>query len=177
MHSLLLPPRLLVRALEDVHSLARSAETVALTLRALGPEDLGHALAHLAALATAAERLPELETALIEVEREVLDRVDKLDERLLRLLDLAARIEGGLPAVDEVLDRIGALETRLAGALELVTRLEADIASLGRIAPSVDVLTEAAGRLADMAEPLQGAAERLGRIADRLPGSSRNRSA
>lgn len=171
MNPLLLPPRLMVRALDDLHSLARSAETVSLALRTLQSEQIDETLGNLAALAEAAARIPEVEAALADVEREVLGRVDGLDERLAGVLDLAARIEHGLPAIGEVLERIGALESRLGAALEIVGRLESDIASLGRIAPSVDVLTQAAGRLADTVEPLQGAAERLGRIADRLPGA------
>jgi methyl-accepting chemotaxis protein len=161
----------MVRALDDLHALARSAEIVSRTLSTLEPERVDEALANLASLASAAERLPEVEAALADVEREALHRADSLDKRLGGVLDLAAGIERGLPAIGEVLDRIGALEERLGGALEIVGRLESDIASLGRIAPSVDVLTEAAGRLADTVEPLQGTAERLGRIADRLPGA------
>ena len=170
-NSLLLPPRLMVRALDDLHALARSAEVVSRTLSTLEPAHVDEALANLAALANAAERIPQVEAALADVEREALRRVDRLDKRLGEVLDLAAAIERGLPAIGEVLDRIAALEDRLGDALGIVGRLESDIASLGRIAPSVDVLTEAAGRLADTVEPLQGTAERLGRIADRLPGA------
>jgi methyl-accepting chemotaxis protein len=168
---LLLPPRLIVRALDDLHALSRSAEVVSRTLSTLGPERVDEALANLAALADAAERLPQIEGALADTEQEALRRVDSLDKRLANLLELAGGIERGLPAIGEVLERIAALDERLGGALELVGRLESDLASLGRIAPSVDVLTEAAGRLADTVEPLQGTAERLGRIADRLPGA------
>jgi methyl-accepting chemotaxis protein len=147
----------MVRALDDLHSLARSAETLS---RAVGPLD-----------AERVERLPQIEAALADIESEALRRADSLDQHLAGVLELAERIERGLPAIGEVLGRISALDGSLAHALEVVGRLESDISSLGRIAPSVDVLTGAAGRLADTVEPLQGAAERLGRIADRLPGA------
>jgi methyl-accepting chemotaxis protein len=165
----------MVRALDDLHSLARSAETIARVVGTLDGERVEKVLDDIAAVADATERLPQVEAALADVEQQALHRIDALDQRLTGVLELAERIEGGLPAIGDVLERIGALDGSLAGALEVVGRLESDISSLGRIAPSVDVLTEAAGRLADTAEPLQGAAERLGRIADRLPGGARSR--
>jgi hypothetical protein len=155
-----------------LHSLAQSAKVSADALRAFQPHNVDDALGHLATLADAAARLPEIEATLADVERRALRRVDDLDKRLADVVDLATRIEGGLPVLGEVLDRIGGLDARLADALEVVERLESDISSLGRIAPSVDVLTQAARQLADTAEPLQGVAERLGRITDRLPAAS-----
>ena len=171
MNPLLLPPRLMVRALDDLHSLARSAETIARAVGPLDAERVEQLVGDMTTLADAAERLPQIEASLADIESEALRRADGLDQRLAGVLELAERIEHGLPAIGAILDRIGALDGSLAHALEVVGRLESDISSLGRIAPSVDVLTGAAGRLADTVEPLQGAAERLGRIADRLPGA------
>lgn len=164
----------MVRARDDLHALARSAEAIARVVGTLDGERVQKVLDDIAAVADATERLPQVEAALADVEQQALHRIDALDQRLTGVLELAERIEGGLPAIGDVLERIGALDSSLTGALVVVGRLASDISSLGRIAPSVDVLTEAAGRLADTAEPLQGAAERLGRIADRLPGGSRN---
>lgn len=176
MNPLLVPPRLLFRVLDDLHSLARTAETIAAAAERFQSVDLDAGLEHLAVVGAAAARLPELEAALAGIEQQALIRIASLDDRLGKVIDLVERIQGGLPVIGEVLDRVAGLETQLGAALEIVGRLESDIASLGRIAPSVDILTEAAGRLADTAEPLQGASERLGRIADRLPGSSRARA-
>ena len=120
-----------------------------LGLALVGPRLALRALDDLHRLADAAERLPEIERTVISVQEDVVEAADRLDARLAELMVLAERLERELPAVG---DGLGSLE---------------------QIAPSVDVLTEAARTLAATVQPLRGASERLGRLADRLPGAAR----
>jgi methyl-accepting chemotaxis protein len=163
------PQSLITRPIEDIQAMSRSVQSLSRILGTIEPERVDAALDNLATLAEAAERLTEIESTLTDVERRVLARADSLEQRLGAVVELAERVERGLPSISKVLDGIQGLERQLVRALETVQRLESDITSLGRIGPSVDVLSTAAERLADTVGPLQGAAERLGRIADRLP--------
>lgn len=89
--------RLILRGLDDLHSLAHSAKLLADRLPTLQDHDVDDAIEHLATLAGAAARLPEIEAALADVERRALRRADELDKRLTGVVDLATRIEGSLP--------------------------------------------------------------------------------
>jgi hypothetical protein len=121
----------------------------AVGLAILAPRLTLRALDDLHRLAEAAERLPDIERTVISVQRDVVRAADEVDARLTDLLAFARRLELELPALG-----IG-------------------LTSLQDIAPSVDVLTEAARTLAATVQPLRGASERLGRLADRLPGAVR----
>ena len=121
--SLLLPPRLLLRAAEDMHTLALAAGTLAGEWRRAGGEavDLASALDNLDSLSDAAARLPE-------VERVLAARVDDVETRLTALLALLERLDARLAAIE--------------GLAPAVERLDARAAALERSADRLAVLLE-----------------------------------
>ena len=108
MISPLLPARLLLRAADDLHAIARAADD-------------------LAAIAEAARSLPRIEAALTE-------RISELDARMAGLLELAERIERGLPALERLLATIDDLGTATATLATAVGPLQGVAERLGRIA-------------------------------------------
>jgi predicted nuclease with TOPRIM domain len=163
---LLLPPRLLLRALDDLHTIARAAallgdveqrldermrEVIALGERI--EEVVGDGLEMAERIRAAGERIAEL--------------AEGVDRRLDEVLDMGERVVGLGDRVDGHVDGLD----RLASAmLEQGRRVEAagrDVAVSGRQIADALPLLERAGT---MAEPLEGAVERLGRVVDRLPG-------
>jgi len=125
--TLLFPPLLIVRALDDLHELAVASRN--------------------------------------------LSAVDQLESRLAGLLDLAARIESGLPSIAALLEQLDALNAQLGNIATVAEPVSEVLPAVERINASVSVLTETTSTLAAAVGPLQGASERLGRIADRLPGA------
>ena len=113
MNPLQAPQALLVRPFEDLQALSRSAHSLSRLLGAIEPEHVDAALAHLATLAAAAERLAEIESGLADVEQRVLARADSLEARLGAVVALAERVERGLPSIVDVLEGIQALEQQL----------------------------------------------------------------
>jgi DNA repair ATPase RecN len=144
---LLLPPRLLLRALDDLHTIAQAAARL---------EDVERRLdARLAAVLELGDRIEQL--------GELVDgRIGQVDRRAGELLEVAERVDGRLDGLLGVAGRIDAV-------LEQGRRIE-DVAAQvaergGQIADAMPVLQ----RAVEMAVPLEGAVERLGRIVDRLP--------
>jgi len=167
---LLLPPRLMLRALDDLHAIAELARLLTRTGRGIDASiDLVRALDDLSSLAETAGRLPEVEKALARTQREVVARIDGAERQLAAALDLGGRVEGQLAQVEQASANLEQAAKRLAEILKLARRLERNLPPLDGVMRSVDVLGEAAVTLATTVEPLQGAAERLGRVADRLP--------
>ena len=149
---LLLPPRLLLRALDDLHTIALAAARLEEVERRLD--------ARLAAVFELGERVEQLGDL---VDR----RIEQVDVRAGELLGVAARVDGRLGALLAVADRVDEVLEQ-GRRVEAVAREVADRG--GAIADALPVLQ----RAVEMAEPLEGAVERLRRMVDRLPGSRRS---
>lgn len=169
---LLLPPRLVVRAMDDLHTLAQAARWAT----EVGEElDVRGAVRDMRSLAEAARRLPDIERTLVGTEKELAKRADRLDARLREALKLVRSMEGDLPAVAGVLETADSINSQLTTVTRLADRVDDGLPSFERVLDSVDALREATAILAAAVEPLQGISERLGRVADRLPGGVRAR--
>jgi hypothetical protein len=119
----LVPPRLLGRALDDLHAIAEAAR--ALPLSEVDPTRIvREALDDLDAVADAARRLSEVERTLTE-------RVDRVEIRLGELLEILASLDGRTASVEghvtELSGRAGDLGTRARGLEESADRLTAMI--------------------------------------------------
>ena len=118
----LVDPRLLVRALEDLHAIAAAARELPeverrLTERLASAEaELRRANAHASELLVAVERIDD-------VEREVSE-----------LVRLAGELRDGLPALDEALRSIRSLEGATATLASAAEPLQGTAQRLGRIA-------------------------------------------
>jgi hypothetical protein len=159
---LTLPPRLLFRALDDLH-----------------------------ALAEAARRLPDIERTLIDRFERLEQRADAIEDQLGDALDLGAKIDRrGADIValgrridaraDEILEVGRGLHERGAELLaegEIIAERAREVAVTGSelvaAFPTLERTAQIGETLAQAVEPLQGAAERLGRVVDRLPGGQR----
>jgi hypothetical protein len=153
---LLLPPRLVLRALDDLHTIARAA----------------------AALEDIEARINERLVAVIELGERIAEIGEGIDDRFEEILALGERIVALGARVDDLValgDRVDQIDARAVEVLATGDRVEQaarDVAASGRlIADALPVLQ----RAITMAEPLEGAVERLGRIVDRLPGGARPR--
>ena len=158
MNPLLLPPRLLFRALDDLHTLAVAA----------------------ARLERVEERLNERADAIIAMG----DRIDARTEAILdlgeRIVEMGARMDGRAEAVIEMGARVVALGEQMDARSEaILDQGERVVAAAREVADRGEQLALALPvmqRAIEMAEPLEGVVERLGRVADRLPGGARARS-
>ena len=160
----LLPPRLALRALDDLH-----------------------------AIAEAARRLPTIEASLVERFARLEERADGIEGQLGEVLGLGRQIErrgGELVALGERIDvraddvmamgdRLHESGRRLMAQGEVIAARAAEVAlaaaDLAAAFPTLERTAQIGETLAQAVEPLQGAAERLGRIVDRLPGGARAR--
>ena len=170
---LLLPPRLVLRALDDLHAIA---EAVRWTTEVREELDLRATARDVRSLAKAARRLPDIERTLAGTEKDLVARADRLDARLREALRVVKSVEGDLPAVATVLARADEISEQLTTVNSLAGRIDDGLPSFERVLDSIDALREATAILAAAVEPLQGIAERLGRVADRLPGGARPRA-
>lgn len=165
MNSLLFPPRLVLRAFDDLHALAEAARRLPDVERGLSEriEDLDERMDELldaaAPIAEAARGASGVEKALRRID------VDQVSADLSSV----ARATGRLPDLERSLDSVRHVEESLAAVLGIAQRLEERLPAIEQVLDSIDQLGEAAATLAAGAEPLRGAAERLGAIADRLP--------
>jgi methyl-accepting chemotaxis protein len=133
--TLLLSPRLVVRALDDLHTLAEAS----------------------AGLAT-------IEPTLAGVERDVVSRVDALEHRLAEVTELAERIERALPATTEVLERIDKLNSHLENVepvVEVLPALEKANASIDTLSKTAEALAASVEPLEGTVERLGRIANRL----------------
>lgn len=158
---LLLPPRLLLRALEDLHTIALAAARL---------EEVEERLdARLAAVLELGERVEQLGELVDE-------RIGQIDARAAEVVALGERVDGRAEAIVAMGERVDGRLERLVGVgdrvdeiLEQGRRIEEvanEVANRGgQIAEALPIL----GRAVEMAVPLEGAVERLGRIVDRLP--------
>jgi hypothetical protein len=146
--TLLLPPKLALRALDDLHTIAMVAKELNGRLAGLEQraeaiqEQLGFAID----VAQAIERRGEEAIALAL----------RIDERAVAVLSLGERAE---ERVEEVMEQARLISERAA----LVATTGAEVAA------ALPLLQ----RALELTEPLEGAVERLGRVVDRLPGGRR----
>ena len=121
------PARLLLRALDDLHAIALAARVLAERDPRDGDPDLRGLAADLTAIAETARSLPRVERALTA-------RIEELDARLAGVLEVAERIEGGLPSIDRVLASIEALGGAAGTLAMAVGPLQGAAERLGRVA-------------------------------------------
>lgn len=175
LNPLLLPPRLVLRALDDLHTIAVAAgrlEQVEARLdeRLAAVLELGERVEQLGALVD--ERIVQVDARAAEL----IDLGDRVDHRAGELIDLGGRVDeraGGLLGAAE------RVEGRLGGLLELGDRVDEILEQGRRVEEVAARVAERGGQIAEampvlqraveMAVPLEGAVERLGRIVDRLP--------
>jgi len=157
----LLPPKLLLRALDDLHTIATAAARLEEVERRLDARlaavlELGDRVEQLGHLVD--ERIGQID----ERAGEILDLGDRVDERAGGLLDVAQHVNGRLDGLLTLGDRVDEI-------LEQGRRVEQVVKEVsdrgGAIAEALPVLQ----RAVEMAVPLEGAVERLGRVLDRLP--------
>jgi DNA repair exonuclease SbcCD ATPase subunit len=119
---LLVDPRTLARALEDLHAIATAARELPAVERRL-TERLESAEAE---LRTANEHARELVGAVA--------RIDDVEREVAQLVRLAGELRDGLPALDEALRSIRTLEGATATLAAAAGPLQGTAERLGRIA-------------------------------------------
>jgi ABC-type transporter Mla subunit MlaD len=139
----LLDPRLIARALDDLHTIARVAGGLEARL-ASAERTVEEAI-------VAARALAGIEARAVDL----LERVDRVDARFGEILGS--------------LDQLGSVDAHIVELVRLAEEVRDGLPGLRQVLTTVEQLGTTTATLATTAEPLQGAAERLGRIADRLP--------
>lgn len=156
----LIDPRLVVRALDDLHEIAVATRSLPALEERLGDR-----------LEAADRRLGEVVAAADDLDgraTEVLAAVGSLDGRATEVL-LAVR------GLLETAQRIDSVEDQVGELVRLAEELKTSLPVIDEVLETIRELSRAATTLAQGAEPLQGAAVRLGAIADRLPRAGRRR--
>ncbi|MBA2349850.1 MAG: hypothetical protein H0V81_16350 [Solirubrobacterales bacterium] len=145
---LLLPPRLLFRALDDLHQIALAA-------RDIGPR-----------LSTLQDRADSIEEQL----GEAIDIARQIEERGREAIEMAERIDTRAQAVLDLADRVDERASEIMAEAHTIQLTAAELALRGgQVAEALPLLQ----RALEIAEPLDGTVERLGRLVDRLPGGVR----
>lgn len=148
----LLPPKLLLRALDDLHRIAVVAE------------DVNRRVGRLEAMLDESLTLGrDLET----MGSEVLTLFRRLDRRAVALLKLGEQMEAHASSVLHLGERIDERGHQIVAegkALQVSAREVTE--SAAHVLEALPLLE----RAISLTEPLEGAVERLGRVADRLPG-------
>jgi hypothetical protein len=172
---LVLPPKLLLRALDDLHTIATAAARL---------EEVEQRLdARLAAVLELGDRVEQLGHLVDQ-------RIGQVDARAGELLELGDRVDGRAEGIVAMGDRVdaragellgvaGDVSGRLDGLLVLGERIDEILEQGRRVEQVARDVADRGGAIADalpilqraveMAVPLEGAVERLGRIVDRLP--------
>lgn len=146
-------PRLVIRVLEDVHSLAENARRQPDVIERI--EGLLDALlAQVVALTMVAADVSAQAREIVSGGSE-LDRTGRgLDGHTVKLIDGGQDLVAVAQSLDETLRVFRGVLPRLMGSLDTVEQLE-----------------DAAETMAETMEPLQGAAQRVGKITNRLSRS------
>ena len=163
----MIDPRLIVRALDDLHTLAQAAAGLEaiearLTARIESAEDLLEEVNSSAVDALGGLRAVDRRAA------EVLAAITRMDERATALLD-------GVDRIDDVEKQVRRLVSLGEQILEGMHKVDAAVSAAQELTAAAHDLRAAAEPLGAAAEPLQGVAERLGRVAERFPGAGRSR--
>ena len=192
---LLLPPRLMFRALDDLHAIALAAGRLqeveqSLNARVDALLAMGDRIERIVAdgldlaesIREAGEQIVELGGSVDERAAGILAMGDRIDARAEQIIAMGDRVDGRAEAIIAAGDRIEArgaeviamgdrMESRSAEILaqgERVVAAAREVADRGaELAAALPVMQ----RAVEMAEPLEGIVERLGRVADRLPGA------
>ena len=145
MNPFLLPPKLLFRALDDLHEIAIAA-------RDMGPR--------LGTLQDRADSIEEMLGEAIAVAREI-------EARGREAIEMAERIDTRAGAVLDLADQVDERATEIMAEAKLMQATAAEVALRGgQVAEALPLLERAIA----LAEPLESTVERLGRLVDRLPG-------
>jgi len=145
---LLIPPKLVLRALDDLHTVATVAVTVSGQI----------------------ERILVLGERIDARAEAILSLGERIDDRAEAILTLGHRIDGQADTIIAMGERLGAQGEALVAHGVLIQDRAKDVADrAGEIIEALPLIERAIG----LAMPLEGAVERLGRVADRLPGGSR----
>ncbi len=156
---LMLPPRLVVRALDDLHTIAAASRNASVRLESMQ------------------ERTDVAVVLLGRIEYvgdQVLAMGARIETQAEQVLAMGARIETQteqLLALGESFDKLGAAVLEQGKVLEITAR---ELATRGSAVTDALPTLE---RAVAIVEPLEGAVERLGRIADLLPGGQRRSGA
>lgn len=142
---LVVPPKLVLRALDDLHTIATVAVQVS------GQIDR---------ILVLGERIDARAEAILALG-------ERIDDRAEAILTLGGRIDGQTQTIIAMGDRLGDQgEQLVAHGLLLQDRAKEVSDRAGDLIEALPLLERAIG----LAMPLEGAVERLGRVADRLPG-------
>lgn len=153
-----LPARVVLRALDDLASIAQAARETPARLEALD--------------ARAAAMQAQLDRALSVGER-VVALGERIDARGTEIVALGERIDArGSEIVDQADGLLTIGSTALEQAVVVSDRAAEVSARAGELIATLPMLERAVMLVA----PLEGTVERLGRIVDRLPGSARRRA-
>lgn len=145
---LLLPPRLALRALDDLHQIAVAA-------RDIGPR-----------LATLQDRADSIEAQL----GEAIVIAGEIEERGREAIEMAGRIDARAEAVLALADRVDERASEIMAEAKVIQLTAAEVAVRGgQVAEALPLLQ----RALEIAEPLDGTVKRLGRLVDRLPEGAR----
>ncbi len=145
---MLLPPRLLLRALDDLHEIALAA-------KAINPR-----------LGTLQDRADSIEEQL----GEAIDIARQIELRGREAIAMAERIDTRAGAVLDLADRVDERAAEIMAEAKDIQLVAAEVALRGgQVAEALPLLERAIA----LAEPLESTVERLGRLVDRLPGGAR----
>ena len=148
MNLLLLPPRLLMRALDDLHEIAVAA-------RDIGPR-----------LGTLQDRADSIEAQL----GEAISIAREIETRGREAIGMAERIDARAQAILDLADRVDERAAEIMSEARVIQLTAAEVAVRGgQVADALPLLQ----RALEIAEPLESTVERLGRLVDRLPGGAR----
>jgi methyl-accepting chemotaxis protein len=195
---LTLPPRLVLRALSDLHQIARVAgdaprleaemggrideldghlarlleavDPLSATLRTAPSLDGSDGGLDLRRVGTDLTAVADAARTLPDVEDRLTRRISSLESSLAGLVEIVSRLEENLPGLRRIINAVEQLDGKLEGVIVRVDRIEQQLPAIEEVLQAVHELGGSAGQLASAAEPLQGTAERIGRIVDRLPG-------
>jgi hypothetical protein len=152
---LLIPPRLIIRAADDLHRMVAIAE---------------RALDHLDRLDRRVDTMLEMGARIEGQAEAVLGLGERISGQAEGILTLGEQVSGQAEGIRELGDRIDELGRHmLEQGLMLERQADAVATRAGELVEALPTLEQAV----TMVTPLEGAVERLGRAVDRLPGGGR----
>lgn len=161
MNPLLLPPRLLFRALDDLHTLALAAARLERVEESLN--------ARADAILAMGDRIDGRTEAIIEMGDRILELGVRMDDRAEAVIEMGAQIAALGERIASLGERMDARSEAILEQGDAVIAAAREVADRGaELAAALPVMQ----RAIEMAEPLEGVVERLGRVADRLPGGA-----
>lgn len=155
----LLPARLLTRALDDVHRIADAAVSLG-TLALEVQRELEPLNRWMRTTASELESLRRHAAGVDSAIHPIVEHVRILRDEFGRANDEIARLREAFGP------ELSALRTEFSRANDEVRGLQASVGALARDADEIS----------EVVEPLQAATDRVGRVAERLPGGARRRS-